>query len=262
MSKGQDNSEQLQKITSLFNYQKILTKDDVDEVIGALVKILAKNKSSYEEATKGHQQNNDGLFQKVVDHTNNHSQDINSQLQTHLETIQQIAKEVKNTLPKDGIDGEKGEDGISPDPDDLVEAVLAKIKLPEQKEQILDPNDLVAKISALPPKKRLHIKNLDGVIELQDLIARHAVEAARGLLYAGLVDGSKTTTSSSGTGGYTVETPSGTVDENNTTFTVTVVPVYIVSDGITYFNKNGFTISGLTLTLSIPPTSYIRSFHV
>lgn len=61
--------------------------------------------------------------------------------------------------------------------------------------------------------------------------------------------------------GYTVETPSGSVNSSNVTFTVTTIPVYIVADGITYFENAGFTRSSLTLTLDVPPSSYIRSFY-
>lgn len=63
------------------------------------------------------------------------------------------------------------------------------------------------------------------------------------------------------TGGYTVETPSGTVDGSNTTFTVSAVPVYIVVDGITLFDGAGYTIATLTLTLDNAPQQFIRSFH-
>ena len=69
-------------------------------------------------------------------------------------------------------------------------------------------------------------------------------------------------TATGGGGGYTVETPSGTLDGSNTTFTVTVVPVYIVVDNATLFPNFGYTIAGLTLTLDVPPQNFIRSFHV
>ena len=66
---------------------------------------------------------------------------------------------------------------------------------------------------------------------------------------------------SSGGTGYTVETPSGTIDGTNVTFTVTAVPVYIISDGATYFANNGYTILGLTLTLTSAPLGFLRSFY-
>lgn len=62
-------------------------------------------------------------------------------------------------------------------------------------------------------------------------------------------------------GGYTVETPSGSVNSSNQSFTVTVAPVYIVSDGVAYFEGAGYSRSGLNITMVIPPSSFIRSFY-
>ena len=67
--------------------------------------------------------------------------------------------------------------------------------------------------------------------------------------------------STSGGVGYTIGTPSGSVNSSNVTFTVTSAPVFIISDGITYFENAGYTRSLLTLTLDVPPSSYIRSFY-
>lgn len=65
---------------------------------------------------------------------------------------------------------------------------------------------------------------------------------------------------SSASNAYTIETPTGTVDGSNQSFTVTNTPVYIISDGATYFENAGYTIVGLTITLTVPPQSFIRSF--
>jgi len=70
-----------------------------------------------------------------------------------------------------------------------------------------------------------------------------------------------TSSKNSGGGGYTVETPTGDVNGSNVTYTVTATPVYIVSDGITCFENKGYTISSLTITMTVAPTEYIRSFH-
>jgi hypothetical protein len=67
-------------------------------------------------------------------------------------------------------------------------------------------------------------------------------------------------THSTGGGGYTKETPTGAVDSSNVIFTVTAEPVYIISDGITYFDGAGYTYSALTITLDSPPNQFIRSF--
>lgn len=72
--------------------------------------------------------------------------------------------------------------------------------------------------------------------------------------------------SSGGGGSISFETPSGTVDGTNTTFTVTVAPLYIVTDGVQYFENipaasPEYTRSGLTITTKVPPTEFIRSAH-
>jgi len=64
-----------------------------------------------------------------------------------------------------------------------------------------------------------------------------------------------------GGGGVTFETPTGSVNSVNVTFTVTNVPAYIIADGITYFENNGYTRSILTLTLSSPPSVFIKSAY-
>lgn len=60
---------------------------------------------------------------------------------------------------------------------------------------------------------------------------------------------------------YSIETPSGSVNGSNVTFTVTQTPVYLVSDGATYFDGAGYTIVGLTVTMTVAPTSFIRNFY-
>jgi len=57
------------------------------------------------------------------------------------------------------------------------------------------------------------------------------------------------------------EIPSGSVNSSNVTFTVTDFPTMIVADGTTYFENDGYTIDGFTVTMDNPPTQYIRSVY-
>lgn len=52
--------------------------------------------------------------------------------------------------------------------------------------------------------------------------------------------------------GITVETPSGTVDDSNVTFTVANEPKYIVINGAQYFAGAGYSYAGGTITLDNP----------
>jgi hypothetical protein len=60
-------------------------------------------------------------------------------------------------------------------------------------------------------------------------------------------------------GGFNTETPVGTIDGSNNTFTVSNEPVQVVSDGITYFDGAGYTYSAGTITMDVGPSQYIRS---
>ena len=67
-----------------------------------------------------------------------------------------------------------------------------------------------------------------------------------------------------GVGGITFETPTGTIDGSNTTFTVNNVPIYIVADNQTYFPNFGFTYTGTgpyTVTMDAAPYNFIESAH-
>lgn len=61
-----------------------------------------------------------------------------------------------------------------------------------------------------------------------------------------------------GSGGSWQE-PMGTVNGSNAVFTVTGEPSEVVSDGLTYFDGNGYTYNALEITMDIPPSSYIRA---
>lgn len=51
-----------------------------------------------------------------------------------------------------------------------------------------------------------------------------------------------------GSGSTAVETPTGTVDGTNLAFTVTQIPLYLVSDGVSKFETIHYTRSGFNIT--------------
>lgn len=63
--------------------------------------------------------------------------------------------------------------------------------------------------------------------------------------------------------GAQTETPVGVIDGSNVTFTVTNPPQYIVLNGLSYFENDGYTFSGNTITmLVIPmPGSTLRAIY-
>lgn len=55
-----------------------------------------------------------------------------------------------------------------------------------------------------------------------------------------------------GGGSLAFETPSGTINDTNTSFTVANTPLYLVVNTQTLFENNGYTLSGLNITLTNP----------
>jgi hypothetical protein len=100
-----------------------------------------------------------------------------------------------------------------------------------------------------------HITVLGGITDDadQDVIMLRVDPISKRLLVA----------ATGGGGGYVagVEPPVGTVDGSNTVFTVSNTPKYIISDGITLFENNGYTLAALTITMTVPPQEFIRSFY-
>lgn len=186
-----------------------------------------------------------------------------------------------------GEKGEKGEDGYSPSIQDITNQVLSKIELPKNGKDgkdgfvpikgidYLTENDIAflkqEVLKSLPVQKqndedflhlftkkgkKLSIKHIDG---LEQTISAFSNQLGRGYLHGGgdtvkagtnitltsNSDGTKTITA----GGGTVETPTGTIDNSNVTFTVTTIPKWIVVNGAQYFEGAGYSRVGLTLTL-------------
>lgn len=64
-----------------------------------------------------------------------------------------------------------------------------------------------------------------------------------------------------GGSGWTIETPTGTVNGVNKTFIATATPKCVVADGITYFENDGYTLSTFTITMTVAPTGFIRDYY-
>lgn len=64
----------------------------------------------------------------------------------------------------------------------------------------------------------------------------------------------------SSSGRIIVETPPETPDSNITVFTVSKTPQWVVADGITYYSGQGYTANAGSITMTVPPTNYIRIY--
>lgn len=162
---------------------------------------------------------------------------------------------------KDGKDGRPGRDGKdgrdgrdTPETmvaylEDLIQSVDKKIPTPET------PDSFRAKVEAIIQVSEVAWdsvkKNLDimGMPDFRKL--------AMGL--QAQIDELNAATATS----IEFETPTGTVNDTNVTFTATQTPIYIIQNGLQYFEDAGYTLSGLTITLTTPVGTggFIRSAY-
>ncbi len=159
-----------------------------------------------------------------------------------------------------GIDGKDGKDGSPDTPEQIVSKLqtirkawleLSAIKGYQDSLNELGTNILQQARGFVPNAlASLYDVSITNPIDGQAIV----YNASKGKWVAGAV-----VSSSVGTG-FTLLTATGTVDGSNTTFTFTQKPTYIVSDGAWYVEGSGWSWSGLTATMSVPPQTGIWGF--
>jgi hypothetical protein len=168
-----DNQEQLKKLSKIFNSDKIVTTEDIAAVLDGVLKIMdsfkkdnvtlnAKTLQATENLLANVLNEKQKILDEVLDKTDSTKQEITDQLDAAIQKITELCNEVMEAKPKDGADAEVDEEKI-------IQNVLAQIKLPEQKEVILDtPEEIANKLETLQGEDRLDakaIKNLPEFIQ-------------------------------------------------------------------------------------------------
>lgn len=61
--------------------------------------------------------------------------------------------------------------------------------------------------------------------------------------------------------GVRSEIPVGNINGQNRTFTIFKTPKWIIGDGIHYVEDSGYSLSGNTITMTVAPNGWIRSYY-
>lgn len=168
-----NNTEQLKVLAEVFNTDKIITSDQIEQVLtgilGLLVRFKKENeslnndtKTQVESILESIYKEHDRILKSVENSTQNVKSEATEAVTRALEEVKRIAEEIMAMKPKDG---EKGEDA---DEEKIIKEVLAKIKLPEYDAFSLEEKgeDIVYEINSLPTNgdeykiDASHIKNL------------------------------------------------------------------------------------------------------
>lgn len=190
---------------------------------------------------------------------------------------------------RDGIDGKDGKDGIdgkSPKIDYkkiVAETVkrVPEIDIDAKVKEITDAvsqntNDTIQSIRTKVASKTVSANEVQGLTEFVQANGGggHTIEdegtpltqrTKLNFTGAGVIATDNAGTDSTditipGGGGMIVETPTGSVNSSNVTFTVTVAPKFIVTDTGFYIEGFGYSRATLTITMDLSPNLFIRAY--
>ena len=166
-----ENLQQLQKLAQIFNADKIITPEEINQVREILIGVLANNKKELTNLTEETKQLLESVLEKIseehdtyLNKTEKIAQELKSDTTEAIQATMKSLEEVKN-LCKEVMDC-KPENGKDADEEYVISEVLNRIKLPEYKEVVLDDGlAIVDKINSLPVNEEnqidaKHIKNL------------------------------------------------------------------------------------------------------
>lgn len=179
------NIEQLNKLAKLFNADKIITADEIDQILKGVLKIMTTFKKENEDLTS----ETKSLVENIISEVSSKYEEIKSTVDE--KTMQQgvslsadfdsKVKEIKDLI--EVVKTLKPENGKDADEERVIEEVLSKIKLPEYKETVLDDGVKIAeKLNGL--EEVIDQKVIKGLAKkIQDISSNIAHSAAK--LYTG-----------------------------------------------------------------------------
>lgn len=163
-----ENIKQLQKLAEVFDTDKIITSDEIEQVLKGILVIMNSFKKDNQTLNKETKEVVEILLDRVLTENAKLKETVNRETSDQKEDFAKQVKELKDLVSKvQTIKPIDGVDGKDADEEKIVEDVLAKIKLPEYEVYTLEEKgeDIVAEINALPLEDEYkidasHIKNL------------------------------------------------------------------------------------------------------
>lgn len=183
----------------------------------------------------------------------------------HTPTSEELLSLIRPLVP------EKGEDGETPSDEkllDLIRSIMPKAEKGDKGDKGDTPKiDYVSIIKGL--KGKISWEDISGKPNFETFLGRQSSRTVSlqeldnvDLTGLSFVDGKYVLGSGTGSG-FNFETPVGAINGSNNIFTVSNIPKGIVLNGSWYFENDGYTLSGLTVTLVLTPDvgSTLRSAY-
>lgn len=195
----------------------------------------------------------------------------------HTPTDSELLDLITPLIP-DPIPGQDAEFDIEKISDLAAKKAVKLIKIPKVKDGLpgkdAESIDHEKIIEGILSKKKIKATDIDGYENAESVLRRYIANGSRhgagdtvqggfGVVITTLSNGNKVI-SVSGVG-ISIETPTGLINGTNPIFTVLHTPKYITINGLIYYEDDGYTLSGLTITINsqiIPVSnSTLRSIY-
>ena len=163
---------------------------------------------------------------------------------------------------RDGIDGIDG-DNAEVDIEHIIKEVIQRLPKPRKQEKQISKEEILKEVLKQIPDFKPTFPKLAGTGFLREISDVNTTGLINGQV---LIWNSATnkwipgTPAASGGAGFTKLSAVGVVDGSNAIFTFIQKPTYIISDHVWYQENKGWTFSGLTATMSVPPVDDIWGF--
>ncbi len=166
-----DNLQQLKKLGRIFNSDKLVTPEDLSEVLLGIAgviksyreqneKLNADTELVVEKLLSQVESEHERVIKEVNDTVKESKYDVEDKIANAMDSVTNLLQECRSIMPKDGADGRDADEEY------IISEVLNRIELPEQKEFEYDTGeDIVEKINQLSTDEKYqidasHIKNL------------------------------------------------------------------------------------------------------
>lgn len=272
-----DNFQNIQKLAKLLQGTQLITTEELSGLVTDIVNAFAQYRAASKELN---QEQKDTLNLALRQLNGEHSR-ILSLLETNKTDT---SKEVKDSIAKmmadcqsmcDEVMAMKPQDGKDADEEKIIQEVLSKIEIPENK---ITAEAIRDNLETLEGEERLDVSAIKGIEDFVKGLKLSKVTGWGARMLSTLFDVSIVSptdgqvltydgtnnrwyNADGGGSGVSVETPTGAINGSNTNYTVANPPLFVISDGVTYFEGNGFTYSAGALTMDYAPTGFLVSVY-
>jgi len=246
-----------------------VTKEEISQAFEIYLNLIKNLKDHLEEAISENKSTIQDISYTLNSLELKVKDSVNSSEKNSLEQVKELSKRLSNEILRI-------ESNIPdfPEQQDLSFFDNRLSKLESKTEKIDTPEEIRDQLEILKGDERLDISAIKGIGKRLSKLSDEIVNRAIGILDSrtsfliNKVSNLETRVNNMGTGGgsgagVAFETPVGTVNDANVTFSVSNTPVYIIVNGATHFSGAGYTYSAPNITLSSPVGTggFIRSAY-